>query len=528
MSKGSLLLVDDDRHVLESMAGWLRHKATTSTESATYRQALQQLDAHPPELLLADVRLQDGDGFDLLAYCRKKYPGVPVILITGYGTVETGVEAIRAGAFDLLTKPLIDQELEMSIDRALSQRKVLEENKQLKDQLDLRYGMENIVGHDRRMQRIFDMIDSVADTKATILDHGRKRHGQVDDRPGHPSSQQPARQAVRRSGLRCLARVAAGKRAVRARGRRLHRERSADKIGKFKQADGGTIFLDEIGTAPPSMQVKLLRVLQEFEFEQVGGTKTFHVDTRVVLATNDNLAQAVAAGRFRQDLYYRINVINIELPPLRERIADIPLLAEHFLNEVREDANKDVTGFSDEAMAVLQHYAWPGNVRELQNVVERAVLLGKGPIVTVADFPEHLLAGAAIQTPSVTGQTLKEALAGPERQIILGVLRANQLEPQRDGRDAGDQPHDAVQEDEAARSRGSGRSIGSRDHVLIGPAGSRHCRVACDGCCGGSGVCLPASRVPDILAATVAPCQSFAAVLQSHPVDVGAANRGMP
>jgi DNA-binding NtrC family response regulator len=165
--------------------------------------------------------------------------------------------------------------------------------------------------------------------------------------------------------------------------------------------------------------------LQEFEFEQVGGTKTFHVDTRVVLATNDNLAAAVAAGRFRQDLYYRVNVINIELPPLRERITDIPLLAERFLNEVREDATKDVTGFSDEAMAVLQHYAWPGNVRELQNVVERAVLLGKGPIVTVADIPEHLLAGAAIQTPSVTGQTLKEALAGPERQIILGVLRAN-------------------------------------------------------------------------------------------------------
>ena len=143
------------------------------------------------------------------------------------------------------------------------------------------------------------------------------------------------------------------------------------------------------------MQVKLLRVLQDFEFEQVGGTKTFHVDTRVILATNDNLAQAVADGRFRQDLYYRINVINIELPPLRDRIADIPLLAQHFLNEVREDANKQVSGFSDEAMAALQHYRWPGNVRELQNVVERAVLLGKGPIVTVADLPEHVTAGAA-------------------------------------------------------------------------------------------------------------------------------------
>jgi DNA-binding NtrC family response regulator len=199
----------------------------------------------------------------------------------------------------------------------------------------------------------------------------------------------------------------------------------SDKIGKFQQADEGTIFLDEIGTASPGMQVKMLRVLQEFAFEPVGGTRTCHVDTRVILATNENLAQAVATGRFRQDLYYRVNVINIELPPLRERIADIPLLAGHFLEEIREEARKDVTGFSDEAMAVLQHYAWPGNVRELQNVVERAVLLGKGPIVTPADFPDHLLTGAAIPASSTTRQTLKEALAGPERQIILGVLRAN-------------------------------------------------------------------------------------------------------
>ena len=424
MSKGSLLLVDDDRYVLESMADWLRHQGYEVAQSATFQHALAQLDTHPPELLLSDVRLQDGDGFDLLAYCRKKCPGVPVILLTGYGTVETGVEAIRAGAFDLLTKPLIDQELEMAIDRALLQRKVLEENKQLKVQLELRYGMENIVGHDRHMQRIFDMIDSVADTRATILITGESGTGKS----------LIARAIHRRSNRRDnpFVEVACGALPESLLESELFGHVAgaftgaiSERIGKFKQADGGTIFLDEVGTSPPSMQVKLLRVLQEFEFEPVGGTKTFHVDTRVILATNDNLAAAVAAGRFRQDLYYRINVINIELPPLRERIADIPLLAGHFLNEVREDANKNVTGFSDEAMAVLQRYLWPGNVRELQNIVERAVLLGKGPIVTVADFPEHLLAGAARETPAVTGRTLKEALAGPERQIILGVLRVN-------------------------------------------------------------------------------------------------------
>ncbi len=424
MTKGSLLLVDDDRYLLESMAGWLRQQGYDVAESATFQGALQQLDAQPPQLLLADVRLQDGDGFDLLAYSRKKHPGIPVILLTGYGTVETGVEAIRAGAFDLLTKPLIDQELELAIDRALSQKRVVEENKQLREQLDLRYGMENVIGHDRRMQRIFDMIDSVADTRATILITGESGTGKS----------MIARAIHRRSGRRDkpFVEVACGALPESLLESELFGHvagaftgASVDKMGKFKQADGGTIFLDEIGTAPPSMQVKLLRVLQELEFEQVGGTKTFHIDTRVVLATNDNLTHAVAEGRFRQDLYYRINVINIELPSLRERIADIPLLAEHFLSEVREDANKQVSGFSDEAMSALQHYAWPGNVRELQNVVERAVLLGRGPIVTVADLPDQVTAGAVMTAVAGTNQTLKEALAGPERQIILGVLRAN-------------------------------------------------------------------------------------------------------
>jgi transcriptional regulator with PAS, ATPase and Fis domain len=198
-----------------------------------------------------------------------------------------------------------------------------------------------------------------------------------------------------------------------------------ERMGKFMQADKGTIFLDEIGTASPSMQVKLLRVLQELEFEQVGGTKTFHVDTRVILATNEELSRAVAEGRFRQDLFYRINVINIELPPLRDRFADIPLLAGHFLQQVGEESGKPMQGFSDEAMAALQRYAWPGNVRELQNVVERAVLLGKGSIIQLDDLPGNLRSSVPMPTKSNTGCTLKEALAGPERQIILEVLEAN-------------------------------------------------------------------------------------------------------
>jgi transcriptional regulator with PAS, ATPase and Fis domain len=201
---------------------------------------------------------------------------------------------------------------------------------------------------------------------------------------------------------------------------------AGEKMGKFLQADGGTIFLDEIGTASPAMQVKLLRVLQELKFEQVGGTKTFAVDVRVVLATNDDLSRAVAEGRFRQDLYYRINVINVELPPLRSRPSDVLLLAHSFLEHVREDSRRQVTGFADDALAAMERYHWPGNVRELQNIVERAVLLGKGSIITLADLPTELRGtGSFIATTPVGQKTLKEALEGPERQIIRDVLESN-------------------------------------------------------------------------------------------------------
>jgi transcriptional regulator with PAS, ATPase and Fis domain len=200
---------------------------------------------------------------------------------------------------------------------------------------------------------------------------------------------------------------------------------AGDKTGKFMLADGGTIFLDEISTASPSMQVKLLRVLQDFEFEPVGGTKTYKVDARVILATNDNLSHAVAEGRFRQDLFYRINVINIELPALRERISDIPLLAQHFLEQVSEDAGKQMQGFSEEAIETLRRYRWPGNVRELQNVIERAVLLGKSDVICVEDLPENLASAAPVSMQPAGSRTLKAALEGPEREIIRQMLESN-------------------------------------------------------------------------------------------------------
>jgi DNA-binding NtrC family response regulator len=425
MKRASLLLVDDDKHILESMAGWLREQGYGVETAQSRQSAIQILEKKTFEIVLCDIRLEDGDGFDVLAWCRKNKPETTVILITGYGSVETAVEAIRAGAFDLLTKPLIDQELELSLERALNQRHVLEENENLKAQLDLRFGLENIVGRDPQMRKVFDVVESIADTRATILITGESGTGKS----------LLARAVHRRSSRRDkpFVEVACGALPETLLESELFGHvagsftgATGDKMGKFKQADSGTIFLDQIGTPTPGLQVKLLRLLQEFEFEQVGGSKTFKVDARVILATNEKLEQLVASGRFRQDLYYRVNVINIELPPLRNRLSDIPTLAGHFLGRVREDSGKKVEGFSDEAMAALQSYRWPGNVRELQNVVERAVLLGKHDVIRLEDLPHTLVASGQIEVGLLAeAHSLKEALASPEKQIILKTLEEN-------------------------------------------------------------------------------------------------------
>jgi len=427
LNQGSLLVVDDDQHVLAAMAEYLRSLGHRAETAETCGEAIERMRDYPFEAVVCDVNLPDADGFHLLQWASENATDTAVIMLTGYGTIESAVEAIRMGAFEYLTKPVIDEELSLTIQRALGQRQIVEENKCLRKQLDQRFGIGNIVGQDYKMLRMFDLIESVADTRTTILVLGESGTGKtITARAIHQLSSRSDKPFVE---------VACGALPESLLESELfgHVEgaftgATSDKVGKFLQADGGTIFLDEIATASPSLQVKLLRVLQDREFEPVGGNKTHRVDVRLILATNCDLEQAVRKGDFREDLYYRINVISLTQPSLRERMGDIPLLVDHYLAYFNEQSGKNVSSFDPDAVRLLQQYSWPGNVRELVNVVERAVVLSRSDVITVGDLPEAIRrcdTSAVSFESTASGGSLKNALAAPEQQIILEALEAH-------------------------------------------------------------------------------------------------------
>ncbi|MGD9855817.1 MAG: sigma-54 interaction domain-containing protein, partial [Planctomycetaceae bacterium] len=319
-----------------------------------------------------------------------------------------------------------DDELNFSIQRALGQRKIVEENKQLKRRLDDKFGLSNIIGRDYKMSKMFDLMESVADTRTTVLILGENGTGKtITARALHQLSDRRDKSFIEVACGALPDSLLESELFGHVQG--AFTGATHNKAGKFLQANGGTIFLDEIGTASPSLQVKLLRVLQDREFEPVGGNQTHKVDVRLILATNEDLEERVKRGQFRQDLYYRINVISVTQPPLRDRVGDIPLLVDHYIRQFNEQTGKHVQGFQDDALHLLQQYRWPGNVRELVNVVERAVVLAKFERITVSELPEGIRRHAA--TPSVNGGlcggTLKTALASPERQILIDALESN-------------------------------------------------------------------------------------------------------
>jgi DNA-binding NtrC family response regulator len=411
------------------------------------------MEEFPFEVVICDVNLPDYDGFHLLQWTREHAPETSVILLTGFGTIESAVEAIRMGAFDYLTKPVIDEELRFSIERAIGQRQIVEENRKLKAQLSQRFGLSSVIGKDYKMLRMFELMESVADTRTTVLILGESGTGKtMTARALHQLSNRREKPFVE---------VACGALPETLLESELFGHvagsftgASHDKIGKFLQADGGTLFLDEIATASPALQVKLLRVLQDREFEPVGGNFTHKVDVRLVLATNVNLEDAVRQGRFREDLYYRINVITLTQPALRDRIGDIPLLAQHYMTYFCEQTGRKVNEIDEMAIHAMQNYGWPGNVRELVNVIERAVVLCRDGRITTGDLPEKLFAGQENlrHCRSQSGECVPEGRSdGTRASTDHSRARKHRLESTKDSQGTRNQSHHALQEDEALR-----------------------------------------------------------------------------
>lgn len=425
-NKQHILVVDDDRIILESLCEFLKVEKFQVETAASFDEAVSVLQEHAIELMICDINMPGGNGFELLHLLKKQYPDTVAIMMTGYGTIESAVEAIKMGAYDYLTKPIIDDELLVCVERAIAQQAVLSENRILKERLDQRFGMGNIVGQDYRMIKVFDLVESVAKSKVTVLIQGSSGTGKsMIAQVIHQHSDRRNKPFVEVSCGAIPESLLESELFGHVRG--AFTGAVSNKIGKFKAADEGTIFLDEIATASPALQVKLLRFLQSQQFEAVGSNKTETVDTRVVLATNLNLEKETREGRFREDLFYRINVVAIDMPSLSDRVGDVPILAQHFLDHFSTENKRDIHGFDEQTLDMLQRYSWPGNVRELENVVERAVVLCKGRTIGVNDLPPRLIETAASAEPVVNDpcRTLKEALEEPEKRVIEAALRAN-------------------------------------------------------------------------------------------------------
>jgi DNA-binding NtrC family response regulator len=422
-----ILIVDDEKNTRDGLRRALSREYEVFTAESTVA-ALHVLEENQVDLMLSDVRMPGEDGISLLKQVREKHPTTACVLLTAYGSVETAVEAMKLGAQDFLTKPVNLDHLDMLIARTLHHASLQKENEELKRQLDSRYGLENIIGSSPAMERLFNVIRQAAPSQATVLIQG-----------GSGTGKELVAQAMHRlsncaTGPFVAVHCAALSPTLLESELFGHEKGAftgavAQRRGRFEMANNGTLFLDEISEIDLATQVKLLRVLETRQFERVGGGETINVNIRVIAATNRNLHKYVDEGKFREDLYYRLNVIEINLPSLNERASDIPILCNHFIREFAERNSRNVTGISQSAVAALQAYEWPGNVRELRNTIEKMVVLARGEILEADDVPENiknalLLKGVSLTTmpTSQTAVVGEESLADMEKRKILDAL----------------------------------------------------------------------------------------------------------
>ena len=421
-----LLIIDDDPAHLKVVAAALERKGYDVTTAPDGESGIEELKNNSFDLVLTDLMMPGIDGMGVLNHVVDHCSQTICIILTGHATIKGAVEAVKIGAFDYMTKPVTASELWVNVEKALKYRDLKEENVRLKQQLKRKYSQKNIIGTSQAIQKIFSLIEKVADTDSTVLVNGPSGTGkELIARAIHYDSSRSDKPLVI---INCGA-IPEALLESELYGHEKGSYTGAHKarVGRFELANGGTIFLDEIGEMSPSLQVKLLRVLQDQRFERVGGTKTVHVDVRIIAATNKNLTAAINDGTFREDLYYRLNVIPIKVPPLTQRRSDIPLLINHFLKKFQKGQKNKIEGFSTEASDALMEYNWPGNIRELENVVKRITILCENEIADFTDLPEH------IQQFSLSAQdnegfifeeglSLDKAVKNYERKLILGAM----------------------------------------------------------------------------------------------------------
>jgi DNA-binding NtrC family response regulator len=421
-----ILVIDDDTAGLTLLASILENQGYEVETATNGREGIQLIDGNRFDVVITDLSMPEVDGIGVLEHLSAFFPDTLCIILTGYGSIENSVAAMKKGAFDYITKPIKASELQLLVERALRFKHLEAENTQLKRDLKRKYCFSNIVGTSPAIQKIYELIDKVADTDGTILITGPSGTGkELIARAIHYGSSRSEKPLV---VINCGAipeELLESEIFGHEKGAFTGAHKS--RMGRFEMASGGTIFLDEIGEMSPALQVKLLRVLQEQTFERVGGMKTIHVDVRIIAATNQNLVDAINKGSFREDLYYRLNVIPIKVPPLKQRKTDIPLLIDHFRQKFSNGNRQSLKGISSRAMEALMQYDWPGNVRELENLVKRFSILCANKRVDIDDLPETIQVGLKEHRPVRPiildrDISLTDAVKQYEKDLILQAL----------------------------------------------------------------------------------------------------------